>query len=103
MAPDRGEDIDSVEGSNASTIDHDEGTTSNLDGGSLLENPGTKNPVGLFRTRSDHGCYAVQSVHNKAATEGTHFTLRGTIVGVMIGVIICFSNTYFGLQTGWVS
>lgn len=35
--------------------------------------------------------------------QDTNFTLRGTLVGLAIGVIICFSNTYFGLQTGWVS
>lgn len=32
-----------------------------------------------------------------------HFTLRGVVVGLAIGIIICFSNTYFGLQTGWIS
>ncbi|KAL9102274.1 MAG: hypothetical protein Q9163_002566 [Psora crenata] len=37
------------------------------------------------------------------AEEGQHFTVRGVLVGLAIGVIICFSNMYFGLQTGWVS
>ena len=37
------------------------------------------------------------------AEQDTHFTLRSTLVGLIIGVVICFSNTYFGLQTGWVS
>ena len=37
------------------------------------------------------------------AEQGQNFTLRGVLVGLSIGVIICFSNTYFGLQTGWVS
>ena len=37
------------------------------------------------------------------AEQGQNFTLRGTLVGLGIGVIICFSNMYFGLQTGWVS
>ena len=37
------------------------------------------------------------------AEQDTNFTLRGVLVGLAIGVIICFSNTYFGLQTGWVS
>ena len=37
------------------------------------------------------------------ADEGQNFTVRGVLVGLGIGVIICFSNTYFGLQTGWVS
>lgn len=31
------------------------------------------------------------------------FTLRSLIVGLVIGVLITFSNTYFGLQTGWIS
>lgn len=37
------------------------------------------------------------------AEKDTNFTIRGTLVGLAIGVIICFSNMYFGLQTGWVS
>ena len=37
------------------------------------------------------------------ADQGQNFTIRGVLVGLAIGVIICFSNTYFGLQTGWVS
>ncbi|CAI6322652.1 unnamed protein product [Periconia digitata] len=37
------------------------------------------------------------------ASEPQNFTLRGVLVGLAIGVVICFSNMYFGLQTGWVS
>lgn len=37
------------------------------------------------------------------ADQGQNFTVRGVVVGLAIGVIICFSNMYFGLQTGWVS
>ncbi|KAA8565910.1 hypothetical protein EYC84_009721 [Monilinia fructicola] len=37
------------------------------------------------------------------AEEGQNFTLRGILVGLGVGLIICFSNMYFGLQTGWVS
>ncbi|CAO1600577.1 OPT super [Xanthoria calcicola] len=37
------------------------------------------------------------------AEQPQNFTFRGTVVGLAIGVIICFSNTYFGLQTGWIS
>src|ERR1700709_1275868 len=37
------------------------------------------------------------------AEEGQNFTARGILVGLGIGLIICFSNMYFGLQTGWVS
>lgn len=32
-----------------------------------------------------------------------NFTVRGVLVGLVIGVVICFSNIYFGLQTGWIS
>ncbi|KAI9677299.1 MAG: Ras GTPase activating protein ira2 [Trizodia sp. TS-e1964] len=32
-----------------------------------------------------------------------NFTPRGLLAGLLIGVLVCFSNTYFGLQTGWVS
>ena len=39
----------------------------------------------------------------KRASADTNFTLRGTVIGLLIGIIICFSNTYFGLQTGWIS
>jgi OPT family oligopeptide transporter len=35
--------------------------------------------------------------------EDQHFTFRGVLVGLVIGIIICFSNMYFGLQTGWIS
>ena len=37
------------------------------------------------------------------ADSGQNFTFRGVLIGLVIGVIICFSNTYFGLQTGWIS
>jgi len=32
-----------------------------------------------------------------------NFTIRGVLVGLVIGIVICFSNIYFGLQTGWIS
>src|SRR4051812_45072885 len=34
---------------------------------------------------------------------GQSFTVRGVVVGLLVGLVICFSNMYFGLQTGWVS
>lgn len=36
-------------------------------------------------------------------SEQPQFTLRALLVGLLIGVLIAFSNTYFGLQTGWIS
>ena len=56
----------------------------------------------ISRTRSDHACYG-SPIAADSPLDGTNFTLRGLVVGTVIGVIICFSNTYFGLQTGWVS
>ena len=37
------------------------------------------------------------------AVKGRNFTARGVIVGLIVGILICFSNTFFGLQTGWIS
>ncbi|KIR26658.1 oligopeptide transporter 8 [Cryptococcus deuterogattii 99/473] len=31
------------------------------------------------------------------------FTLRATLAGLGVGVVLCMTNIYFGLQTGWVS
>jgi len=39
----------------------------------------------------------------RVVIEGESFTLRGVLVGLLVGLVICFSNMYFGLQTGWVS
>lgn len=56
------------------------------------------------------------SVSIKSGEEGTgllkggnqevplvHFTWRSVIAGVLVGGLMCFSNMYFGLQTGWVT
>lgn len=37
------------------------------------------------------------------ADQPQNFTLRGVLCGLAIGIGICFSNMYFGLQTGWVT
>lgn len=37
------------------------------------------------------------------ASDPQNFTIRSLVLGTLIGVVICFSNTYFGLQTGWIS
>ncbi|KAF2170253.1 hypothetical protein M409DRAFT_19856 [Zasmidium cellare ATCC 36951] len=36
-------------------------------------------------------------------SEESQFTLRALLMGTVIGILIAFSNTYFGLQTGWIS
>jgi len=35
--------------------------------------------------------------------ENQHLTVRGVTVGLLIGTLACCSNSYFGLQTGWIS
>jgi OPT family oligopeptide transporter len=46
---------------------------------------------------------APDRVFEAASQQPQNFTLRSLLLGLAIGVVICFSNTYFGLQTGWVS
>ncbi|TVY25557.1 putative oligopeptide transporter [Lachnellula hyalina] len=58
----------------------------------------TPPPTEQQRRRSDARRYI--AAH---ASEGQNFTMRGLAVGLGVGLIICFSNMYFGLQTGWVS
>lgn len=38
-----------------------------------------------------------------AQSSARSFTPRSLIAGIIIGALITFSNTYFGLQTGWIS
>ncbi|EFQ95381.1 hypothetical protein PTT_06643 [Pyrenophora teres f. teres 0-1] len=52
----------------------------------------------LSRSRTEARAYLADQ-----ASQPQNFTLRGVLVGLAIGVVICFSNMYFGLQTGWVS
>jgi hypothetical protein len=41
--------------------------------------------------------------HQASATSPQSFTARSLLVGLIIGALVTFSNTYFGLQTGWIS
>lgn len=93
MAPDRGHHGESEEDDNEDeegtkgVEDHDSEAESNNEG------PGTS----LLQHDDAQAFLAEQ------AEQGQNFTFRGVAIGVAIGVIICFSNMYFGLQTGWVS
>jgi len=59
-------------------------------------------PANPLRQRHPHRSTA-QRYFAEHASEPQSFTIRGVLVGLVIGVVICFSNMYFGLQTGWVS
>ncbi|GCB22800.1 putative oligopeptide transporter YGL114W [Aspergillus awamori] len=49
----------------------------------------------------DRSAYADDA--RSSATSPQSFTTRSLLVGLLIGALITFSNTYFGLQTGWIS
>eukprot|EP01084_Bolivina_argentea_P182766 315469_1 len=48
-------------------------------------------------------------IHNKQLstiaikTKKKQLTCRSILIGLFLGCVLCFSNTYFGLQTGWVT
>ncbi|KIW83808.1 hypothetical protein Z517_03054 [Fonsecaea pedrosoi CBS 271.37] len=89
MAPDRGAPSHTHSPSTSDIEDHE-----------LLPQAGQQQDIS--RLQSDHARYAVPGAYD-SALDGTNFTFRGVAVGTGIGVLIAFSNTYFGLQTGWVS
>ncbi|PQE26875.1 OPT oligopeptide transporter protein [Rutstroemia sp. NJR-2017a BVV2] len=80
MAPDRGR------------------STPSPDYQSISNRPSEDNDMAMRRRHSEQRRYI--AAH---ADEGQNFTVRGILVGLGVGLIICFSNMYFGLQTGWVS
>ncbi|KAF2001878.1 OPT superfamily oligopeptide transporter [Amniculicola lignicola CBS 123094] len=84
MAPDRGTSLD------APATDNE-------------RNHGLHEPedVPINRTRSQRS--GERKYLADKASQPQNFTVRGVLVGLAIGVVICFSNMYFGLQTGWVS
>ncbi|KAK5940158.1 OPT superfamily [Knufia obscura] len=105
MAPDRGPSSPSaVRRGSSDSIDRASTEDHELSESTLLNEAAPSNPVAKqFTQSSDLGLYATKSNHHESVVDATNFTFRGVAVGLLIGVIICFSNTYFGLQTGWVS
>lgn len=85
MAPDRGD---------APSRATDSGSRPNLE----LQEPDHVPITRSVSTRSGTQRYLADQ-----ASQPQNFTLRGVLVGLVIGVVILFSNMYFGLQTGWVS
>ncbi|KAJ5576899.1 hypothetical protein N7535_003825 [Penicillium sp. DV-2018c] len=63
----------------------------------IVERPSTEQPP----TDILHDDSAV--IDRAPATSPQSFTPRSLLVGLIIGALITFSNTYFGLQTGWIS
>ncbi|KAB8265247.1 OPT oligopeptide transporter protein-domain-containing protein [Aspergillus pseudonomiae] len=51
----------------------------------------------------DAGFPSASVPERSPVTSPRSFTPRSLLVGLIIGALITFSNTYFGLQTGWIS
>ncbi|KNG89644.1 oligopeptide transporter, OPT family [Aspergillus nomiae NRRL 13137] len=51
----------------------------------------------------DAGFPSTSVPERSPVTSPQSFTPRSLLVGLIIGALITFSNTYFGLQTGWIS
>ncbi|KAI9784404.1 MAG: hypothetical protein M1816_000875 [Peltula sp. TS41687] len=60
-------------------------------------------PLASPRASPPHDEASSKATSKHHAAEGHHFTIRGVAIGCVVGILICFSNTFFGLQTGWVS
>ena len=82
MAPDRGTDYQSI--STPSTSHEDDGPSAAIE-------------------RQERRLSDARRFIANHASEGQNFTTRGILVGLGVGLVICFSNMYFGLQTGWIS
>ncbi|KAG2035225.1 OPT oligopeptide transporter protein-domain-containing protein [Suillus americanus] len=39
----------------------------------------------------------------EASSSQAEFTFQAVAIGLLIGCLLCFTNLYFGLQTGWIS
>jgi hypothetical protein len=59
--------------------------------------PVQHNPAGVITSTTT----ATAATAGHAA--GPVLTVRAVAAGLMVGAVLCFSNTYFGLQTGWVT
>lgn len=102
MAPDRGPSV-ARRSSSSDSLTFEDTSNHELTSGPLLSDDAPLNQLSRQVTSTDLGLYATKSNHHESVVDATNFTFRGVVVGTFIGVIICFSNTYFGLQTGWVS
>lgn len=85
MAPDRGSERSRLRDSGPFHHDHLDHADSSR---AVAQEPVGQEPDALFLARR---------------SEQPQFTLRALLLGLLIGVLIAFSNTYFGLQTGWIS
>ncbi|KAJ2629132.1 OPT super [Coemansia sp. RSA 1290] len=62
-------------------------------------------PVHRFGKHVDHASDndLVQNGNHLVDVTQPQFTWRAVVVGLLFGTILCFSNLWFGLQSGWIS
>ncbi|KAL5525508.1 hypothetical protein ACEPAG_6844 [Sanghuangporus baumii] len=61
-----------------------------------------------FSSRASMNLHKLRSLlapeHDESAgSVRPEFTFRAVVIGLAIGCLLCFTNLYFGLQTGWIS
>lgn len=98
MAPDRGSEDDEDSSQSRPLIEESGRHTSMEEELQQEEHNGSARQSNVLQQRK-----ATQKYINAHASEPQNFTLRSIIVGLLVGVVILFSNMYFGLQTGWIS
>ncbi|KAJ2706546.1 OPT super [Coemansia sp. IMI 203386] len=69
-----------------------------LDNGSIL---GQTHENGTPEYQSEN--QQQQQWYHKVDVSQPQFTWRAVVVGLLFGTILCFSNLWFGLQSGWIS
>lgn len=99
MAPDRG-----ASRHQQNLSQHDADYDSGIDDGPASP-AGDHHPQSYHRDggQDPNSALAPAAAKPGLEVEGRSFTFRGVAAGLLVGLVICFSNMYFGLQTGWVS
>lgn len=80
----------------------DRGGETDVDAPQTSSTPSSRDHPNDNRNTADDENDTASVLASRAAAP-QNFTIRSLLVGLLIGVVIAFSNTYFGLQTGWVS
>ncbi|KAJ5901865.1 hypothetical protein N7495_002393 [Penicillium taxi] len=62
-----------------------------------------RQPDAPIEVDSQDADYTHETATRARITSAQSFTPRSLVVGLIIGILITFSNTYFGLQSGWIS
>ncbi|KAE8353633.1 OPT superfamily oligopeptide transporter [Aspergillus coremiiformis] len=79
------------------------GRSANSATGDGFQSRDSRNHTGARGDVEDTGFLSASAAECSPETSAQSFTLRSLLVGLIIGALITFSNTYFGLQTGWIS